>query len=327
MDGTLPPSKCRGVESEVVYLADAVVLEGVTKRYGSFTAVDAFDLRLPTGAVLGFLGPNGAGKTTTIRMIMSIIYPDEGRVEVLGEQTAGAARDRIGYLPEERGLYRKMTVDETLTYFGRLKGLSGQDLRRRCDELLTRVGLLDWRRKRVEALSKGMSQKLQFITAILQEPDLVILDEPFSGLDPLNVDLLERLIADLRRTGTTVVFSTHQINQAERLCDRIVLIHRGRKLIEGTVNEVRAQFSTRMLVIDADGDLQPLTTAPGVVSAQVTSNHIRAELAPDADPDALLQLALRQARILRFEVQRPDLQEIFVRLVGGTHEAGGNGSD
>jgi ABC-2 type transport system ATP-binding protein len=298
-------------------MADVLVLEGVTKRFGSFTAVDDFSLRLPAGQVLGFLGPNGAGKTTTIRMVMSILYPDAGRIEVLGHPRAEAVKDRIGYLPEERGLYRKMTVQDTLAYFGRLKGLHGNTLRQRIDESLSRIGLEDWRRKRVEALSKGMSQKLQFVCAILHRPELVILDEPFAGLDPLNVDLLERLLTELRQAGSTVVFSTHQMNQAERMCDRVVLINRGRKVIEGTVHEVRERFATRFVVLEGEGEFGALAEFDGVTSARITTGHARLELAAQAEPSAVLERALRLGRVSRFEVQRPDLQEIFVRLVGG----------
>ncbi len=298
-------------------MSDALVLDGITKRFGAFTAVDDFSLRLPAGEVLGFLGPNGAGKTTTLRMVMSIIYPDAGRIAVLGHPNAAEVKDRIGYLPEERGLYRKMTVLETLRYFGRLKGLHGRRLMQRIDDSLVRIGLQDWRRKRVEALSKGMQQKLQFISAILHEPELVILDEPFSGLDPLNVDLLQRLLGELRQAGATIVFSTHQMNQAERMCDRIVLINRGRRVIEGRVNDVRAQFASRIVLLDGDGPLDALAQSDGVVTAQVTAGHARLELADDVDPNAVLKQAMQTARILRFEVQRPDLQEIFVKLVTG----------
>jgi len=308
-------------------VTDALVLDGITKRFGRFTAVDGFSLRLPAGQVLGFLGPNGAGKTTTLRMVMSILYPDAGTLHVLGHPNAAEVKDRIGYLPEERGLYRKMTVQETLEYFGHLKGLRGAELHRRVVEGLERVGLSDWRRKRVEALSKGMSQKLQFVSAVLHRPELVILDEPFAGLDPLNVDLLERLLTELRQAGTTVIFSTHQMNQAERLCDRIVLIHRGRKVIEGTVQAVRDTFAARIVVIDGTGDLQPLARAPGVVSAQITAHHVRLEIGPETDPHRLLEEALRQARITRYEIQRPDLQEIFVRLVGGDGQPRAAGAD
>lgn len=302
-------------------MADALVLEGVIKRFGQFTAVDDFSLRLPAGQVLGFLGPNGAGKTTTLRMVMSIIYPDAGRITVLGHPDAGQVKDRIGYLPEERGLYRKMTVQETLQYFGRLKGLAGHTLRRRIEESLERIGLQDWRRKKVETLSKGMSQKLQFVTAVLHRPELVILDEPFAGLDPLNVDLLERLLGELRRAGSTVVFSTHQMNQAERLCDRIVLINRGRKIIEGTLNGVRERFSTRIVVLDGQGDLDRLARLEGVVGARIAAGEARLELAEDADPNRILRQAMETTRILRFEIQRPDLQEIFLKLVGGDGRA------
>ncbi len=301
-------------------MTDALVLDGVTKRYGRFTAVSDFSLRMPAGEVLGFLGPNGAGKTTTIRMVMSINYPDAGRIEVLGHSRALDVKDRIGYLPEERGLYRKMTVQDTLAYFGRLKGLRGRRLRVRIGECLERVGLLDWRRKKVETLSKGMSQKLQFISSILNEPELVILDEPFSGLDPINVDMLEQLISDMRKAGTTVIFSTHQMNQAERLCDRIVLINRGRKIIDGTMNEVRGHSAARIAVIDGDGNLGALTDLAGVVRGQTTRGHARLELSADADPNVILRAALEKTAIQRFEIQRPSLQEIFVKLVG---ESGG----
>jgi ABC-2 type transport system ATP-binding protein len=266
--------------------------------------------------VLGFLGPNGAGKTTTIRMVMSIIYPDEGEISVLGHPRASQVKDRVGYLPEERGLYRKMTLDQTLRYFGRLKRLHGHRLGRRVAECLERIGLQDWRKKRTEALSKGMQQKLQFVIAILHEPELVILDEPFSGLDPMNIELLKQLIAELRRGGSTVVLSTHQMEQAQRLCDRIVLINRGRKLIEGTMDEIRSRFATRMLVLEGEGDFDGLTRLPGVIDAQVTSAHARLELDAGGDPAAILRRAVDLARLSRFEVQRPDLQEIFVKLVG-----------
>jgi len=295
---------------------DALVLHEITKRFGDFTAVDAFSLRVPTGQVLGFLGPNGAGKTTTLRMVMGIMYPDSGSVEILGHPVALEVKDRVGYLPEERGLYRKMTVEATLRYFGKLKGLHRRTLSRRIDEALERVGLLDRKKQKVEALSKGMQQKLQFVSTLLHEPELVILDEPFAGLDPLNVQLLENLLADLRRGGATVVFSTHQMEQAERLCDRIVLINRGRKLIDGTLSEIRARFDTRMVVLEGTGDFSSLERWDGVVRAQFTAGHARLELSPGADVDALLHKAVSLAPLRRFELQRPSLQEIFVKLVG-----------
>ena len=303
-------------------MTDALLIENVTKRYGQFTAVDDFSLRLPKGQVLGFLGPNGAGKTTTIRMVMSIIYPDSGSISVLGHSQAAEVKDRIGYLPEERGLYRKMTVRETLRYFGTLKGVNGAELDRRIDDGLKRVGLSDWKRKKIEALSKGMSQKVQFIATIMHNPDLVILDEPFSGLDPLNVDLLEKLINELRDAGKTIVFSTHQMNQAERMCDRIVLINRGRKVVEGAVTEVRERFAKPIVVIDAEGDLTHLRRIEGVRNAQITAGHARLEIANGLTPNDVLRAAIEHARVQRFQIESPSLQEIFVSLVGGSNDGG-----
>jgi ABC-2 type transport system ATP-binding protein len=301
-------------------VTNAIELDNIVKRYGDFTAVDRLSLDVEAGQIVGFLGPNGAGKTTTIRMIMSILYPDTGRISVLGHPRAIDVKDRIGYLPEERGLYRKMTIDQTLRYFGRLKGMRRRDLRRRIGECLDSVGLSDWRYKRAEALSKGMSQKLQFVATILHQPELVILDEPFSGLDPLNLDLLKDLVVDLRRQGTTVVFSTHQMEQAQRLCDRLVLINRGRKLIEGTMDEIRSRFSSRILLMEGEGDFGFLASLPGVLDAYVTAGHARLEIATDADPSSILRRTVDRARLSRFEVQRLDLHEIFVKLVGDDAE-------
>ncbi len=296
---------------------DALVLTDVTKSFGPFLAVDRLSVRIPAGQILGFLGPNGAGKTTTIRMVMSINYPDSGSIEIIGHPRALDVKDRIGYLPEERGLYRKMTVDQTLRYFGQLKGLHGTALSQRIGELLASVGLEKWRKKSVESLSKGMQQKIQFISTVLHDPDLIILDEPFSGLDPLNRDMLENLIVDLRRRGRTVIFSTHQMEQAERLCDRILLIHRGRKLIDGTVDDIRSQFPSRRLAFAGEGDFSWLRTLPGVTDAHITVGAADVELADGVDTQPIVRTASERCRLTRFEVIRPSLQEIFVKLVGG----------
>ncbi len=293
----------------------ALELIDVTKRYGDFLAVDSLSLRVGRGQIVGFLGPNGAGKTTTIRMIMSIIYPDAGVIRVLGASRAMQVKDRIGYLPEERGLYRKMTVEQTLRYFGRLKGVSGRRLRERIDAVLAQVELSGWRRKKVEALSKGMSQKLQFAVTILHEPQLVILDEPFSGLDPLNMEVLKDLVLDLKRRGTTVIFSTHQMEQAEKLCDSIVLINRGRKLIEGPLDAVRRRFASRTVLIEAAGDVRALAGLPGVTRAELDGTRARLELADGTEPNDVLAETLRRVRVERFELHRPDLHDIFVSLV------------
>jgi ABC-2 type transport system ATP-binding protein len=296
-------------------MEDALVLTDVHKRFGSFTAVDRLSLTVPRGQVVGFLGPNGAGKTTTLRLVMSILYPDAGEIAVLGRRAALEVKDRIGYLPEERGLYRKMTVEQTLRYFGRLKGLRGAALAERVARQLARVGLSDWRGKRVEALSKGMQQKVQFITTILHDPDLVILDEPFSGLDPLNTQVLQTLLFDLKHSGASVLFSTHDMESAERLCDRIVLINRGRKLIEGRLSDVRARFSAQRATLEGSGEFAALRGAPGVRSLHITEGQARLELSDGADAGAILRRALEHAQVTRFEIHRPSLREIFVELV------------
>lgn len=309
----------------------ALTLTDVTKRFGRFLAVDNLTFDVPSGQILGFLGPNGAGKTTTIRMMMSINYPDSGRIEILGHGRALEVKDRIGYLPEERGLYRKMSVDQTLRYIGKLKGMHGKALTGRIGELLGNIGLEQWRKKSVESLSKGMQQKIQFIATVLHDPELIILDEPFSGLDPLNRDMLENLIIDLRRRGRTVIFSTHQMEQAERLCDRILLINRGRKLIDGSIDEVRSQHPSRRLALAGDGDLSWLRTVPGVADAHVTIGAADVELADGVDSQAILRTAAERCRLTRFEILKPTLQEIFVKLVGGDggedmRFEGGNGA-
>lgn len=300
---------------------DPLVLTDVTKRYGSFVAVDGLSFRVPHGEIVGFLGPNGAGKTTTLRMVMSINHPDSGRIDVLGGSRPQDVKDRIGYLPEERGLYRKMTVEEILRYLGRLKNVRAERLDAAIARGLERIGLSAWRRKKVESLSKGMQQKVQFLATILHEPELVVLDEPFSGLDPLNRDLLETLMLEQKRAGRAVLFSTHQMEQAERLCDRIVLINRGRKLIEGTIHDVRAQFASRIVVMSGEGDFDALRATPGVLFAHVTRGAAEFELDDAADSADLLARASQVVRLSRFEIKSPGLQEIFVKLVSGDGHA------
>ena len=294
---------------------NALSLRGIQKTYGDFTAVDNFSLDVPTGEVLGFLGRNGAGKTTTIRMIMSIIYPDAGDIEVLGHPKAIDVKDQIGYLPEERGLYPKMTVEQTLHYFGKLKGMSTPKIRESIERGLKMVELTDWLKKPVESLSKGMQQKLQFVVTILHEPKLVILDEPFSGLDVMNTEVLKNLMFELKQGGATVIFSTHQIDQAQRLCDRVVIINRGRKLTEGHVDEIRSRYASRMISMSGEGDFAVLRNLPGVGSGEFTAGGARFELSEDRDPQQFLADALSHVRITKFEVQRPDLAEIFVKMV------------
>ena len=233
-------------------MTTAITLDQVTKRYGTLTAVDGIDLSIPRGSLCGFLGPNGAGKSTTIRMIMSIIYPDSGSISVMG----GSALDRkddIGYLPEERGLYRKMRVGEFLRYIARLKGMNGKDLNRRVEDWLERMELPGVQRKRCQELSKGMQQKIQFIASVINDPELVILDEPFSGLDPVNARLLGNTVRELHESGRTIIFSTHVLHQAEQICDRVIMINRGRMVLDGSIDEIRRKFDPRTVRIAARG--------------------------------------------------------------------------
>ena len=223
-------------------MANAIRLTDVTKRFSGVTAVDQLTLAVPEGSIYGFIGPNGSGKTTTLRMIMNILLPDSGAIEVLGDRSSVAARDRVGYLPEERGLYKQMPVRRLLTYYGELKGGRRADVAREADWWLARLGLAAAADKKVQALSKGMSQKVQFIASVVSRPDLVILDEPFSGLDPVNRDVLRDAVLELKRRGTTIVFSTHDMSMAELMCDRIFMIFKGRKVLDGSLDDIQATY-------------------------------------------------------------------------------------
>ncbi len=313
--------------------SNTVVLRNVTKRFGSVQAVRGIDLEVPKGSLTGFIGPNGAGKSTTIRMIMSIIHPDEGSVEVLGAD-AIAAKDRIGYLPEERGLYRRMRVTEFLRYMATLKGVPSAGLGRRIADWLDRVQLPEAAKKRCQELSKGQQQKIQFIASVIHDPELVILDEPFSGLDPVNSRLLNRLIRELNESGRTIIFSTHVMHQAEQLCDRIVLINRGEKVIDASMPEIRARFDPRTVQVEpADGDpraAERLARIAGVEHARWLPDRRAAELAVsrDADPQAVMREATATLPVRSVELRRTTLDDVFVELVGEampSSEESGNG--
>jgi len=295
---------------------DVLVLNGVTKRFGKLVAVDRISLRIPRGSIYGLLGPNGSGKTTTIRMIMSIILPDEGSLSVLGSPNPMAVKDRLGYLPEEKGLYKKMKTGEILTYFGRLKGLSRGDASRRARELLERYGLGDWIKKRCEALSKGMAQKVQVLGTLIHEPELVILDEPFSGLDPINVEMIREVILQIKREGRTVIFSTHVMEQAEQICDSIVLIDHGKKIIDGPLMEVR-KSGDQAVRIDYDGDGAVLHSVPGVRRINDAGKTVELFLEPGRDPQDVLRALVDKVTIRCFDLREPSLHEVFVRAVGG----------
>ena len=253
-------------------MTDALILESVSKLYGDFQAVDSLSLRIPRGSVYGFLGPNGAGKTTTLRMILEIIRPTSGTISVLGAPSALQVRDRIGYLPEEKGLYKKMKAWSTIAYFASLKGMGRKAAKTRAFELLEQYGLGDFAESKTEALSKGMQQKVQVLASIAHKPEFVILDEPFSGLDPVNQEVMEEVIRDMSSAGATVLFSTHVMSHAERICDRFVLIAKGASLFDGTVDEAKALMPRRVL-IESAGDLSSLEQLPFVKSVQEDLNQ------------------------------------------------------
>ena len=273
---------------------------------------------VPETAIFGILGSNGAGKTTSIRMLMNIIRPDEGRIDVLGEGASEATKARLGYLPEERGLYKKMRVGELLRFFGRIKGRRDDFLAPRIDYWLGRMGLEAWRDRRVEELSKGMSQKLQFIVTVVHGPDLLVLDEPFAGLDPVNRDILRDAVLELHDEGTTVVFSTHVMEQAEQLCDRLVMIHDGRIVHAGTLAEVKATEGSKSVFIRYQlRDGMGLDGLPGVASIANHRKEAELSLETGADPQRLLTALVDRATLTQFEVRDPSLHEIFKRMVGG----------
>jgi ABC-2 type transport system ATP-binding protein len=289
----------------------AVEIDNVTKTFGPQTAVDSLSLQVPENSIYGFIGPNGSGKTTTLRMIMRIMHPDRGHIRVLGEERWEAANNRIGYLPEERGLYRQMTVREVLNFFAALKGMN--DPRPAVGEWLERLGLAEHAGKRVAALSKGMSQKVQFIAAVVARPTLVLLDEPFSGLDPVNAEVLREAVLDLRRAGTTVVFSTHDMSVAERMCDFIFMIHRGQKVLDGTLEAIQDAHGSDTLRVRLDG-AAVLTGLPGVQKIADFGKLQELQLASGADPQRILAELMTRGTIRHFELARPSLHEIFVRI-------------
>jgi ABC-2 type transport system ATP-binding protein len=295
---------------------------GVTKRYSGHTAVSDLDLSVPAGAVYGLLGPNGAGKTTTIRMVMNIIAPDTGEITLFGEQRSG--RDlshRIGYLPEERGLYRKMKVVELLVFLAQIKGVDGRRAKRDSYSWLERLGLGDWAERRVDDLSKGMQQKVQFISTLLHGPELVILDEPFAGLDPVNTGVMKDIVVDLSRQGKTVLFSTHIMEQAEKLCDSVCIIARGKKVVDGPLAEVKRAHGGKHVIVGVEQGREEVARLyedrSVVAKADVYGPYAELELADGASPQTVLkELVGSGAHVTRFEVAEPTLNKIFIDLVG-----------
>jgi ABC-2 type transport system ATP-binding protein len=296
----------------------AIELDQVTKSFNGQTAVNAVTLGVPEGAIYGFIGPNGSGKTTTIRMIMNILVPDHGQVRVLGHPAQSAIRDEIGYLPEERGLYKRMTVRQVLRYYGQLKGRAISALDAPITAWLDRLELGHTADQRVQTLSKGMSQKVQFISTVIAKPRLLILDEPFSGLDPVNADVLRDAVLGLRRDGTTIVLSTHDMATAERLCDRIFMIFKGRKVLDGSIDDIQAQYGHDLVRVRTSGGAAVLAGRPGVVSVVDVGNFQDVKVA--GDPQQFLQALCQVTAVQHFELKKPSLHDIFVEIARPTAE-------
>jgi len=295
----------------------AVEIHDIVKRYGDYTAVDHVSLNVPAGTIYGFLGPNGAGKTSTIRMLMRILLPDEGTIRVLGQDLAAVNLDRIGYLPEERGLYKKMRLLDQLIFFGEIRGLARHEARNRGGAWLERMGLADRAMQPVEGLSKGMQQKVQFIATVLHEPDLLILDEPFSGLDPVNANVLKDIILEYHRKGHTIIFSTHQMDTVEKLCDHICLINKGRVLLEGTLGSVKQRYGKNGVSLSFTGDGTYLHSLPEVESYQDNGNEVFLRLKDGVDPGRVLDAARARLSVTRFELAEPSVYDIFIEQVSG----------
>jgi ABC-2 type transport system ATP-binding protein len=295
---------------------NTIELNKVRKSYDEFVAVDDLSLVIHPGEVYGLLGPNGAGKTSTLRMMIGITVPDSGTVSMFGEPLRRAHVERLGYLPEERGLYKKMKVLEQLVFLGELKGLSARDALQRSQQWCERLGLKDWTGKKVEELSKGMQQKVQFIGAVVHDPQFVVMDEPFSGLDPASAVVLKDAFIELKNAGKTLLFSTHRMDTAERLCDSICLINHGRAVLEGDLNKVRAGYGKRNVQIKYEGDSRFLKDPKIVQSSNDYGNYVEVRLAPGADPQELLKAATACARVSKFELMEPSLEEIFLEAVG-----------
>jgi ABC-2 type transport system ATP-binding protein len=292
-----------------------VALSMVRKCYGDFVAVDDLSLSIQPGKIYGLIGPNGAGKTSTLRMIIGIIVPDSGQITVFGEPLKREHKDRFGYLPEERGLYKKMKVMEHLLFLAQLKGLSGSEALKRAGSWCERFELSAWTDKKVEELSKGMQQKVQFIGAILHDPELIVMDEPFSGLDPASTVVLKDVLLELAKRGKTILLSTHGMDQAEKLCHSICLVNHGRAVLEGDLSQIKAGYGRCNVQIKYDGDARFLQESRLVQSFNDYGNYVEVRLAPGADTQELLRLASAGARLSKFEVMEPSLEEIFIAAV------------
>lgn len=291
-----------------------VEIANVTKTYGKHTAVSDLSLSVPGGSLYGFIGPNGSGKTTTIRMILRIIHPDSGSIEVLGHKSAAAANDALGYLPEERGLYKKLSVRRMLQYYAALKGMPSSTANAAVRDWLERFELAAWAGKKIETLSKGMSQKVQFIASIIARPKLLILDEPFSGLDPVNTEAIRAAILKMREEGTTIIFSTHDMSVAEKMCDFVFMIYQGNKVLDGTLESIQSEYGADSVHLRWSGSREQLQAMPEV--HRVVDMGGYQELQVQGDPQRLLQNLISKGDVRLFEIARPSLHDIFIRIAG-----------
>ena len=295
---------------------NALEIENISKRFGDFYAVKKLSFKIPQGTIYGFLGPNGAGKTTTIRMMMNIIIPDEGSIKILDRKMDEKMKERIGYLPEDRGLYPKMKVGELLLFLAEIKGLRGSKAREEIDFWLERFDLSDWRKKKVEELSRGMQQKLQFIVTVIHQPELFILDEPFAGLDPVNTKLLKDIMLEMKEKGRTIIFSTHRMEQIEMICDNICLINKAEGVLEGNLSQIKKQYGKNTVVLDYDGDASFVQSFPEVEKIDDYGKFMEIKLKEQSNPQDLLSKLVGKININKFEVREPSLNAIFIDKVG-----------
>ncbi|MBL7998439.1 MAG: ATP-binding cassette domain-containing protein [Candidatus Kapabacteria bacterium] len=302
---------------------DILQVHNAVKRFGDYTATDNISFSVRKGAIFGLLGPNGAGKTTLIRMITNILIPDSGEIRLFGEKVSAEQQNMIGYLPEERGLYKKMTVIDQIRYFGELKGLSARQATERGYQWLHRMGADGWEKKKIQELSKGMSQKVQFIATAVHNPPLLILDEPFSGFDPVNAELLISVIHELRNAGTTIILSTHVMEQVEKLCDDILLVNKGKVVLSGSVRDVKSQFGRDTVLIEFDGSDSFLDKLTGVKIISRTSHRAELRVDDTSQIQKILEHAMKNVTIYKYEVVEPSLNEIFITVVGGSQTNGG----
>lgn len=297
-----------------------LLIEHVTKKFGDFTAVNDISLRLDKGKMLGFLGRNGAGKTTTFRMILGLSETTTGYITYEGKNINKHMYNKVGYLPEERGLHPKMTVEEELTYLATLKGLSSRDIQQRIDYWLERFAITENRKKRIQSLSKGNQQKIQLLASMLHEPELLILDEPFSGLDPVNVELLKRAVKDLNDKGSTIIYSSHRMEHVEELCDDVCIIDKGQLVVSGDIQKVRSEHGNKLVIVESDHQIDGLDDIPGILKKEHRKHDVRLTIENEAVAEKIYNNVIKQGYVRRFQVLEPSLNDIFIDKVGELHE-------